>query len=158
MEADDDIEAASPERVRIRAAGGIVLGDKAQVAMVRHERGANTWFFPKGRVEESEDEEATARREIAEETGLTDLEFLGDLGTYERYHLNPEGNVERSEIKEIHMFLFAANPHAILSPTHEIAEAKWVPFRQVATECGSIGDRAWFATVFDRIKEAVARD
>jgi len=148
-----------PKITRIRAAGGIVLGDRAEVVMVRHRRGTNTWFFPKGRVEEEEiDEEATARREIAEETGLTDLEFLGDLGTYERYHMTPEGDIERSEIKEIHMFLYAAKPHAELNPTLEIAEAKWVPLSRVANECGSIRDRAWFATVYDRIREAITRD
>ena len=147
-----------PEITRIRAAGGIVLGDRAEVVMVRHKRGKNTWFFPKGRVEAGEEEEVTARREVEEETGLSDLEFLDDLGTYERYHMNPEGEIERSEIKEIHMFLYAAKPHAGLLPTLEIAEARWVPLSRVAGECGSIRDRAWFATVYDRIREAVTRD
>lgn len=147
-----------PKIERIRAAGGIVLGDRAEVVMVRHKNGMGTWFFPKGRVEPDEDEEATARREIEEETGLSDLEFLDDLGTYERYHMNPEGEIERSEIKEIHMFLYAAKPRAALAPTLEIAEARWVPISHVARECGSIRDRAWFASVFDRIKGAVERD
>lgn len=145
-------------RIRIRAAGGIVLNDRGYIAMVRHKQGTGTWFFPKGRVEEDEDEEAAARREILEETGLSALEYLGDFGTYERYHLNPEGQIERNEIKEIHMFLFAAPSGAVLSPTLEIGEAKWVPFSKVAAECGSFRDRAWFATVYDRIVEAVRRD
>jgi bis(5'-nucleosidyl)-tetraphosphatase len=34
------------------------------------------WDFPKGEVEEGEDPLETARREVAEETGLTDLRFL----------------------------------------------------------------------------------
>jgi 8-oxo-dGTP pyrophosphatase MutT (NUDIX family) len=144
--------------VRIRAAGGIVLGDRATLAMVQHKNGTETWFFPKGRVEEGEDEETTARREIEEETGLNDLEYLGDLGTYERYHMNPGGQIERSEVKEIHMYLFAAKPYAELIPAHEIAEAKWVPLTHVANECGSVRDRAWFASVYDRIKEAIQRD
>ena len=143
---------------RVRAAGGIVLGDRAEVVMVRHKRGMNTWFFPKGRVEAGEDEEATSRREVAEETGLDDLEFLGDLGTYERYHMTPEGEIERSEIKEIHMFLYATKPNAQLVPPLEIAEAKWVLLSRIAGECGSIRDRAWFASIYDRIREAVTRD
>ncbi|HEY0011175.1 MAG TPA: NUDIX domain-containing protein [Candidatus Paceibacterota bacterium] len=143
---------------RVRAAGGIVLGDRAQIAMVRHVHGTRTWFFPKGHVEEGEDEEETARREIAEETGLTELEYLGDLGTYERYHMTPAGDNERSEIKEIHMYLYAAARGAVLAPSHEIAEAKWVPLARVAEECGSVRDRAWFASVFERIREAIQRD
>ena len=146
------------ERVRIRAAGGIVLNDHGCVAMVRHRRGTNTWFFPKGHVEEGEEEETTARREILEETGLSDLEYLDDFGTYERYHMNPQGEVERNEIKEIHMFLFAAPSGASLSPTLEIGEAKWVPLSKVAEECGSYRDRAWLATVHDRIEAALKRD
>ncbi|HEX8591528.1 MAG TPA: NUDIX domain-containing protein [Candidatus Paceibacterota bacterium] len=149
----------SPQgRVRIRAAGGIVLNDQGRIAMVRHKNGRGTWFFPKGRVEEGEDEETTARREILEETGLDNLEYLDDFGVYERYHLNPEGGVERDEIKEIHMFLFAVPGNVELSPTHEIGSAKWVPLSKIAEECGSMRDRAWFATVYDRIWEAIERD
>lgn len=144
--------------IRIRTAGGIVLGEKATVAMVRHKLGAGTWFFPKGHLEPGETEEEAARREVLEETGLTDLEFLDDLGTYERYHMTPEGEIARSEIKEIHMFLFAAPAHAQLSPTLEIGDAQWVPIPKVAEMNGSVRDRAWFASVFERIKEAVRRD
>lgn len=146
------------EHNRIRAAGGIVLGDRGTVAMIRHKVGNGTWFFPKGRVEGDESEEDTARREIAEETGISELEYLGDLGIYERYHMTPEGEKERSEIKEIHMYLFAAPPDAELAPTLEIGDAKWVPLPHVARECGSDRDRAWFATVFERIRQAIQRD
>lgn len=146
------------EIVRIRAAGGIVLGDQATVAMIRHQNGNGTWFFPKGRCEPGETEEETARREIAEETGLTSLEFLDDLGMYERYHMAPNGAIERSQIKEIHMFLFAAEPHAALAPSHEIAEARWIPLSRVMSVGGSARDKAWFTTVHDRIREALRRD
>jgi len=37
------------------------------------------WGFPKGHVEEGESEEQTARREIAEETGISSLEFVPDF-------------------------------------------------------------------------------
>lgn len=144
--------------VRIRAAGGIVLGDKATVAMIKHRNGNGTWFFPKGRVEPDEEDEATARREIAEETGLTELDFLDNLGVYERYHMAPDGAIERLEIKTIHMYLFSAPSGAQLAPTLEIAEAAWVPLSRVAQVCGSARDRAWFATVHERIREAMERD
>ena len=64
----------------------------------------------------------------------------------------------RSEVKEIRMFLFSDLSGKPLAPSQEIAEAKWVPIRNVAEECGSIRDRAWFATVYDRVWEAVQRD
>ena len=138
--------------------GGIVLGDSGTVAMVRHSVSNGIWLFPKGHAEEGETDEEAARREIAEEAGVTDLEFLDDLGTYERYHINPDGTDDYSELKEIHMFLFAAPPHAELAPSHEMDGAKWVPLPKVADECGSAVDRAWFASVFERVRQAVQRD
>lgn len=38
-------------------------------------RAYHYWDFPKGQVEEGEDALQTAKREVAEEAGLTDLEF-----------------------------------------------------------------------------------
>ena len=66
-----------------QCAGGIVLGDHGTIALIRS-RNAKQWLFPKGKVEEGEDTETAARREIAEETGLSDLEYIDDLGTYNR--------------------------------------------------------------------------
>ena len=37
------------------------------------------WDFPKGHVEEGENEHETARRELEEETGISDLKFLDDF-------------------------------------------------------------------------------
>lgn len=138
--------------------GGIVIGDHGTIAMVRHSVSNGAWLFPKGHAEEGESDEAAARREIAEEAGLANLELLDDLGTYERYHLNPDGTDDRTELKEIHMFLFAAPMGAVTAPSMEMDGAKWVPFRQVADVCGSAADRAWFASVFERVRQAIQRD
>ena len=54
--------------------------------------------------------------------------------------------------------------HATQAPTLEIEEARWVPFREVAELLGTphtewfTRDRAWFASVFDRVREAIQRD
>jgi len=42
--------------------------------------GKDRWTIPKGHIEEGETAEQTARREIAEEAGLKDIEILGWLG------------------------------------------------------------------------------
>ena len=142
----------------MKTAGGIVLGDHGTVALV-WSANSQAWLFPKGKIEEGETLEEAARREIAEETGLTDLEYLDDLGSFVR--LNEDG----SPSKEVNMFLFAAVPHALLSPSKEIEKAEWFSLSRVAQVLGSgersssfSADRAWFASIFQRVRHAVQRD
>ncbi len=148
------------ELTHSRSAGGIVIGDGGTIAMVRA-KGSTLWLFPKGHVDEGESDEDAARREIQEEAGLKNLEYIGDLGTFQRPPGNQilSGNI--TEMKEIHMFLFAALPGAQLASEvpDEIEEATWIPYREVAAKMvGMTKDKVWFATVFDRVREAIQRD
>ncbi len=135
-----------------RAAGGIVLGNAGTVALVRP-RGSDLWLFPKGKVAEGEDDEAAAQKHIIEQTGLPELEYVGDLGEYERTSM-----ARPDAMKTIHMFLYAAPSLARLTSSYEIEEAIWVPFRDVAQKASNLKDKAWYASVFERIREAVQRD
>lgn len=140
---------------RARTAGGIVLGDHGTIAMVRR---SDAWLFPKGHVDPGESDEEAARREIAEEIGIADLEYIDDLGTYERFRIREDGSDDPAYLKEIHMFLFAAPPHAELAPTLEIKEARWVSLSKIVGEIGHPKDKAWFVSVFERVRLAVQRD
>jgi 8-oxo-dGTP pyrophosphatase MutT (NUDIX family) len=65
------------------------------------------WDFPKGHVEEGENEEQTLRREIKEETGIEDLVLLSDFRTQVRYFYTAKGNEKRqreTEGKGIYIF------------------------------------------------------
>jgi bis(5'-nucleosidyl)-tetraphosphatase len=135
-----------------------VLGDSGTIAMVRRRGGDGAWLFPKGHTEPGESDEAAARREIQEETGLTRLELIDDLGTYERYGIKKDGTPDLENLKEIHMFLFAAEPGSLLAPSHEIEEARWVSFSRLINEIGNAKDKAWFTTVFERVRHAIQRD
>jgi bis(5'-nucleosidyl)-tetraphosphatase len=139
-------------------AGGIVLGDHGTIALVQRAHGNGAWLFPKGHIDTNETDEEAARREITEETGLTDLEYLDDLGSYARHPIQADGTPDTTVMKNIHMYLFAATQNSTLVPTFEISAAKWIPLSRVSTEIGNSTDQAWFAKIYDRVREAVQRD
>jgi 8-oxo-dGTP pyrophosphatase MutT (NUDIX family) len=57
-------------------------GDHVQLLVLQHEGGK--WMLPKGTIEAGETPEAVALREVREETGLSNVRVLTDLGQ-ERY-------------------------------------------------------------------------
>lgn len=146
---------------RTRSAGGIVLNERGELALVMS-RNSRSWLFPKGHVDPGESDEDTARRELEEETGLIHLEYLDDLGEFSRPRF--QGDDAEPEEKTIRMFLFAAERDAALTPSMEVIAAKWVPYREAPDLLGTPhedwfpADRAWFASVFPRVREAIQRD
>ncbi|MEM1322136.1 MAG: NUDIX domain-containing protein [Bacteroidota bacterium] len=59
----------------VEAAGGLVYNDQEELLMI-YRRGS--WDLPKGKIDKGETKEAAAVREVAEETGLDEVQ-LGDL-------------------------------------------------------------------------------
>jgi len=86
------------------SAGGIVVRrrprDGAVLVALSRLGGGGDCFLPKGGVEKGETLEQAARREIAEEAGLTDLALLAPLGTRSRLNWN------RKRWITTHYFLF----------------------------------------------------
>ena len=81
--------------------------------------------LPKGHIDE-EEPLTVARREIREESGVTDLKLIKELGSYERYKGGLDGGDDPSEFKTIHMFLFSTDQEKLqpLDPCNP--EARWV--------------------------------
>jgi len=81
---------ATPRRRRkpvkqAQSAGGVVfrrVGADVEILLLKHEGGK--WMLPKGTIEAGETPEAVALREVREETGLSNVRVVGDLGQ-ERY-------------------------------------------------------------------------
>lgn len=69
------------EIVREPTAGGVVFRHgKSGVEILLIQDAKDRWTIPKGHIEEGETAQQTARREIGEEAGLTDVDVLGWLG------------------------------------------------------------------------------
>ena len=70
------------EIVREPTSGGIVFrhGKNGDIEILLIQDAKDRWTIPKGHIEEGENAQQTARREIGEEAGLTDVDMLGWLG------------------------------------------------------------------------------
>ncbi len=113
----------------------------------------DSWSLPKGHVDKGETTLQAAMREITEETGVTDLTFVRELGSYERYRIGKGGIGEDTrELKRITLFLFRTTVEhlAPLDPDNPVA--KWVPIDAVAVLLTHPKDREFFATIAESLK------
>ena len=76
-------------RIRAReehSAGGVVFRvDAGQPLFLLIRDSYQNWGFPKGHIEQGEQADQAARREVAEETGLTDLVVRAPIETIDWY-------------------------------------------------------------------------
>lgn len=105
-------------------AGGVVVrreGRRVFVALAK-EQEFEEYVLPKGHVDEGENVEQAARREIEEEVGIADLHLLEFLGVRERLSL------DRNEWKRTHYFLFITEQvDAKPTETDKHEEMGWFP-------------------------------
>ncbi|WGH76744.1 NUDIX domain-containing protein [Tenacibaculum tangerinum] len=96
----------------ITAAGGLVLNKNRELLFIYR---ADKWDLPKGRVEEGEDLEEAAIREVEEECGIEKLIIKRKLLI--TYHLFIQQNEYR--LKETHWYLMFSNYERSLTPQLE---------------------------------------
>ena len=96
----------------IVAGGGLVLNNHNDVLFIYR---GNKWDLPKGRIEEGEEIEETAIREVEEECGIENLTIKRKLLV--TYHLFAQQNQYR--LKETHWYLMHSDYEGILTPQLE---------------------------------------
>ena len=103
-----------------RSSGAVIFSiDKksgAEFLLLHHTSGH--WDFPKGNIEIGEDEMQAARREILEETGIRDVNFL------EGFRKKIEYRYKRGEKlihKEVIFYLLRSNTRKIILSNEHIA-------------------------------------
>jgi 8-oxo-dGTP pyrophosphatase MutT (NUDIX family) len=111
----------------IQAAGGFVHTEDHHILMIyRREK----WDLPKGKLDEGEDLESCALREIKEETGLQQLKSEGPLcKTYHTYHQDG-----RHWLKESNWFMVTAVKQNEFVPqvAEDIEKCEWVAIDKLA--------------------------
>ncbi len=136
---------------KTQAAGGVVLNSDGLVLVVNQK--GNSWSLPKGHIDEGEDEMTAARREVVEESGISELQLLRPLGSYDRYRISLDGGDDLSELKTIHMFLFTTTQMTLAPQDPENPEARWVDRNEVADLLTHRKDKEFFTSVLPQLPQ-----
>lgn len=106
------------------SSGGVIFrkdGDRVFVALISRGNGM-IWCLPKGIVEESEDLEETAIREVREETGLNGR-ILDKIGEINYWFYDRES---RSKVnKTVHFYLLEYTGGSVEDHDFEVEEVRW---------------------------------
>jgi 8-oxo-dGTP pyrophosphatase MutT (NUDIX family) len=104
------------------AAGAVVVEKKTRRFLVLHEPAEARWCFSKGHVEPGETLLEAARREVEEETGLSDLDLREELGevAYRFYQPRRDRNVFKTSV---YFLAFTVQTETKLEDTFD--EARW---------------------------------
>ena len=128
-----------------KSAGGVVVNPNGEILVISQH--GTVWSLPKGHVDEGEDAISAARREIYEESGITQLELIKELGDYQRYKIDEKGREDTSEWKTITMFLFKTNEILLKPVDPENPEARWVPKQEVVELLTHPRDKEFFLRI-----------
>jgi 8-oxo-dGTP pyrophosphatase MutT (NUDIX family) len=136
------------------SAGGVLVrreGSGWLMAAVRPGgRPPGLWALPKGRIDEGESGEATALREVAEETGAHGRS-LGKLGDV-RYWFNWEG--ERIfKVVSFFLVLYEGGELGDIPDEfrHEVDEARWLPLDEAPELLAYKGEREMASKALERL-------
>ena len=126
------------------SAGGVVINSQGQVLVVSQK--GKSWSLPKGHIDPGEDALTAAKREIYEESGISELSLVKELGSYQRYKMGLDGD-DKAELKTMIIFLFKT-PQMDLQPIDpKHPEARWVDKEQVAELLTHPKDKDFFKQV-----------
>jgi 8-oxo-dGTP pyrophosphatase MutT (NUDIX family) len=137
--------------VTATSAGGIVVryeGNTPQlvVGKRRRERDAVTWTLPKGTPVPGETREATALREVGEETGL-EVEIVGELPSIQYTFVQRGTRIN----KTVHYFLMRPIGGDLGRHDHEFDDVRWIAFEDAPGVLTFETERALVAEAGNRI-------
>lgn len=132
----------------LEAAGGIVVNDKNCLLMIFRN---GKWDLPKGKIENGEDSDTAAIREVFEECGVSGLSLKKQLNT--TYHTYPYK--EDKVLKKTFWFQMSTSDTNKLIPQLEegITEARWLTRGQVKEALNNT-----YSSISDLLNEQIFDD
>ena len=103
-------------------------------------KGLDYWGFPKGHVEGRETEKETAKREIEEETGLKDINFLDGF----RYLINYRFRKEGAVVLKMVSFFIAETKTKEVEVSFEHIGYQWIKYSQALKDLNFENDKDMF--------------
>ncbi|MGB9125390.1 MAG: NUDIX domain-containing protein [Nitrosotalea sp.] len=82
------------------------------------------WDFVKGNIEKGETFKQTVLREVREETGITDIDFIEGFEDKVEYHYQRDGQVVHKEV----VFFLASTKTNDVVLSHEHRDYKWLNY------------------------------
>ena len=131
---------------KIKSAGGVVVNPNGEILVVNQH--GDSWSLPKGHIDEGETALEAAKREIFEESGVGELTLVKSLHSYERFRIGQGGvGEDRTELKQIEIFLFRANQAELAPRDPANPEARWVAKDEVSKLLTHPKDREFFEKI-----------
>lgn len=135
------------------SAGGVVINSDGLVLVTNQHN--DSWSLPKGQIDPGETAPEAAKREIEEESGINQLEYVKKLGSYQRYRIGKGGIGETDHHKTITMFLYRTNQTELGPSDPENPEARWVEPDHVADLLTHPKDKEFFRQALPGIRKII---
>jgi 8-oxo-dGTP pyrophosphatase MutT (NUDIX family) len=128
---------------------GVVLVNIDSILLLQYPQGH--WDLPKGHVEDTDvDHLATVRRELAEETGITELTFDREFVERTYYTYRHKG---RKREKEVFWFL-AETDSLEVTLSHEHRDHLWLDWEQALSQLTHDETRSVVRRAWDKVKSS----
>jgi len=111
---------------REKSCGAVVFRKNGQVKYLLLHYEAGHWGFVKGEVERDESEEDTVKRELEEETGIADAQFIGDFREEISYFYRRAG---QTVYKQVVYFLLQVKSSTVKLSYEHVGYA-WLSYEQ----------------------------
>ncbi|HLC74988.1 MAG TPA: NUDIX domain-containing protein [Candidatus Nanoarchaeia archaeon] len=109
--------------IQEHSAGAIIVHN-GKYLLLKYKFKTVYWDFPRGNIEAGETEEEAARREIREETGITEIIFVPDFKEQVGWFYKKDDQQVR---KKVTFFLCTTNRHHVTLSKEHIGSA-WLSF------------------------------
>lgn len=99
-------------------------GEEPLFLLVQHARGSGHWSFAKGGAEAGESPVETARRELREETGISEVDLVENRPLVEEYIYFKDG---KPFSKRVTFYLGLVSNERVIPARGEIQDCAWLP-------------------------------